>query len=564
VAGLKLGEIHDDRVQPAPAGRAPGRLTSLARGIWRDHRLITILVAVSIVPRVLASLAFRPALLTADSFLYMQEATHFQLGTIRPSGYSLLLALVRSLPSPLLVITTLQHLMGIGIAVLVYWLLRYWGLPAWGASLAAVPTLFDTREIALESYILPDTLFTLAVMVVVALLITKHAPRRWQCVAAGLLLAYVTVLRGNGLPLVVVAGAYLLTRRVGWRALAAGAAAFVLPVLGYVAVYHSQYGQFSISSSDGIFLWSRTTSFANCAIIKPPPRLAPLCPDRETSVASSGPAPPWSVSALLDAPVPNDFIWASDVWWRHDAHPGINSYNSKLGRQFAIAAIKAQPLDYLRVAGRDIMLVFLANDRPLTHQTMSFTVSPHIAALPAYYVADISAYAGTTSNTHLVQPYAYFMFLYQLPVYFPGIVFLLVVVTGLVGVVRNWRRWGGPQALPWALAAVSIVVPALVTQSLYRYSMVAIPLACVAAGLAFVRPGTEYAVAGAPADSGPAVAGAPTGSVQAARDSDGAGEGVGAGDGGGAAEDGRRTAPSGSAPAAATGPVAEAGEPEQP
>ena len=135
------------------------------------------------------------------------------------------------------------------------------------------------------------------------------------------------------------------------------------------------------------------------------------------------------------------------------------------------------------------MLVFLGNDRPQTHQTMSFTIQPHIPVLPSYYVTDIRGTRAITSNTHPVQPYAYFMFLYQLPVYFPGVVFLLVMMTGLAGVVRNWRRWGGPQALPWALAAVSIVIPALVTQSLYRYTMVAIPLACVAAGLAFARGG---------------------------------------------------------------------------
>jgi hypothetical protein len=523
------------------------------RALWHNHRLITILVAVSLVPRVLAPLAFRPALLTADSFLYMQEATQIRLGDIRPSGYSLLLWLVRPLPDSLLVITTLQHLMGIAVAVIVYGLLRYWGLPAWGASLAAVPTLFDTREIALESYILPDTLFTLAIMLVVALLMTKHRPRQWQCVLASLLLAYVTVLRGNGLPLAVVAAAYVLIRRVGWRAITAGAAAFVLPVLAYVAVYHTEYGQFNITTSDGIFLWSRTTSFANCAIIKPPPRLAPLCPDRETSIASPGPAPAWSVPAMLNAPSPADFLWAGDVWWRHDAHPGINAYNDKLGMEFALAAIKAQPLDYLRVSARDVMLVFLGNDRPQTHQTMSFTVRPHIPVLPSYYAADINRYAGTTSNTHPVQPYAYLMFLYQLPVYFPGIVFLLVIVTGLAGVIRNWRRWGGPQALPWALAAVSIVVPALVTQSLYRYTMVAVPLACVAAGLAFVRLDAEPVTAEAPPDSAPATSELASASHPAA--------GSGAAPGSDTAAGSRTSAPAGQT-AVASDSAMDAGERE--
>ena len=91
----------------------------------------------ALIPRVLAALAFRPALLTADSFLYMQGAVNGPLGVIRPSGYSFLLFFFKHLPHPLLLVTTLQHLMGIAIAVIVYALLRYWGLPGWGASLAA-------------------------------------------------------------------------------------------------------------------------------------------------------------------------------------------------------------------------------------------------------------------------------------------------------------------------------------------------------------------------------------------------------------------------------------------
>jgi hypothetical protein len=193
--------------------RALATLRRALPALWQRHRLFIIAAAISVVPRVLASLAFRPALLTADSFLYMQEATKVRLGDIRPSGYSLLLWLVKPLPAPVLVVTTLQHLMGIAIAAIVYGLLRYWGLPAWGACLAALPVLFDTREIALESYILPDILFTLAVMTVAALLITRSVPRRWQCVLAGLLLAYVTVLRGNGLPLAVVAAGPAARRR---------------------------------------------------------------------------------------------------------------------------------------------------------------------------------------------------------------------------------------------------------------------------------------------------------------------------------------------------------------
>jgi hypothetical protein len=508
VRDLRLNELDDAREQPATPARLPrprrgdwhpaAAVAAIPRGramrglgpkaLWRDHRLFTILVALSLVPRVLAALAFRPALLTSDSFLYMDEAARGTLGQIRPSGYSLLLDVLQPLPHPLLAVTTAQHVMGIGLAVIVYGLLRHWGLPAWGASLAAAATLFDPREIALESYILPDTLYNLMLLLAVALLLTKRTPRWWQCALAGLFVAYVSVLRGNGLPLAVIFAVFILIRRVGWRAVTAAAAAFAVPLLWYVVTFHAAYGQYNITDSDGIFLWSRTTSFANCAIIKPSPELAPLCPDREKSVAPSRPAPAWSVNALLGAPTPADYLWAPDAWWRHDKDPGINNYNNKLGLHFAIDAIEAQPLGYLRVTARDVMLVFVQNDRPLTKSTMSFTAAPHIARLPSFYAADEHRYAGTRSNTYLVQPFAYFLLLYQEPVYFPGVAFFLAVVAGLAGVLRKWRDWGGMAALPWALAAASIVLPAMLTQSLYRYTIVAIPLACIAAGLAFVKP----------------------------------------------------------------------------
>jgi len=487
-----------DSGQRRPRDTARAAVAAVSpRALWRSHRLFTVVVLLSLLPRILAASAFRPALLTADSFLYMRDAVNSTLGVIRPSGYSFFLRALEPFHS-LLLVTTIQHLMGVAIAIIVYGLLRYHGLPGWGATLAAAPTLFDTRQIALESYTLPDTLYCLVIMLAVAALLTRPTPRPWQCVAAGLLLAYASVLRGNGLPIAIVALAFMLVRRVGWRALAGAAAATAIPLIGYAAAYDHSYGQFNITSSDGIFLWSRTTSFANCAIIKPPPRLLPLCPDREAS-AQVPPAPAWSISSLLDSPTPADYLWASDAWWRHGAHPGINNYNDMLGRQFAIAAIKAQPLDYLRASGRDIALVFLATDRPVTHPTMSFTTAPHIPVLPPYYARDLRAYAHTTQNTHPVQPYAYFLFLYQLPVYFPGVVFFLVVLAGLAGVVRNWRRWGGPQALPWIIAAVSIVLPALLTQSLYRYTIVAIPLACLAAGLTFARRPAGPALASSPA-----------------------------------------------------------------
>jgi hypothetical protein len=465
--------------------------------LWAKHRLFSIALVLALIPRILEILGFRPALLTADSFVYMQEAVNHALGTIRPSGYSMFLTFFRILPHSLPYIVAVQHLMGLAIAVGVYALLRYWGLPGWGATLATLPTLFDTREIALESYILPDTLYCLVLLIIVALLITKRTPRPWQCVVAALLLAYVCVLRGNGILLVLVVGAFMLIRRVGWRTLTASLAVFAFPLLMYAVVFHGETGQFNLTSSDGLFLWSRTTSFANCKIIKPPADLRPLCPSAEKPTAVPRDAPPFSLSNDLIVNSPTEYLWASDAFWRTDSDPGFNAHNNALAMRFALLAIEKQPLSYLRVVSRDVLLTFIATDRPQDGYNMYLTPAPRIAHLPGFYVRYEKAFAGTTENTHTVNPFAQLMLDYQQPVYFPGVLFLLIVLAGLAGVIWNWRRWGGIQLLPCGLAVVSIVSPALLTQSLYRYAIAAIPLACIAAGLCFTRLHGGKAFAGA-------------------------------------------------------------------
>lgn len=85
---------------------------------------------------------------------------HPSPGPNHPAGYPLLLRFLEPFQSLLLVISV-QHLMGIVAAVVVYAVLRRWGLPAGGAVLAACPTLFDARQVALESAVLPDTLYAL-------------------------------------------------------------------------------------------------------------------------------------------------------------------------------------------------------------------------------------------------------------------------------------------------------------------------------------------------------------------------------------------------------------------
>ena len=353
------------------------------RSLWRNHRLFTVAALVSVVPRVIAALGFKPALLIQDSFSYMKQSVQLlPLAELRPEGYPLVLHLLQPFHS-LLLVTTLQHLMGIALGCVIYAVLRGRGLPAWGATLAAVPTLFDSRQIWLESSILPDTLFTLVLMIAVAILIVRPKPTVWQAVIVGLLVSWASVIRGNGAPVFVIILAFLLIMRVGWKVFVACLAAFVVPLAAYALIFFSEHGQLNITDSTGLFLWSRTMSFANCAVIKPPPSLVPLCPQNQPDHPTA-PAPPWSVPAVLGERTPADYLWAAGAWYRVDAHPGVNAYNNKLAMQFAERAILAQPADYLKTVGKEVLETFFATDRPTDYLAMQFTVAPHVNPMAPY------------------------------------------------------------------------------------------------------------------------------------------------------------------------------------
>src|SRR5262245_66619861 len=92
-------------------------------------------------------LGYRPAMLfRLDTFDYLWGAVHLSPNVVNPSGYSVFLWLLRPFHS-LLLVAALQHLIGLGVATMVYALARRYGLPAWGATLAAAPVLLDPAQI---------------------------------------------------------------------------------------------------------------------------------------------------------------------------------------------------------------------------------------------------------------------------------------------------------------------------------------------------------------------------------------------------------------------------------
>ena len=152
---------------------------------------------------------------------------------------------------------------------------------------------------------------------------------------------------------------------------------------------------------------------------------------------------------------------------------------------FAIRAILAQPTGYALSVSEDVALTFLDTDHSLifsTHLLRPTTVNYN------YQVDAATEYLG--HSTPLVskhgeavrQPYADFIHGYQSRLYFPGLVFALVIAAGFIGILMPSRRSGAAMLL-WASAAVMIILPSAEHTYNYRYALPAVPLACMAFAL---------------------------------------------------------------------------------
>jgi hypothetical protein len=507
----------------APARSRPGRLA----GWLRRHLLFAVALAAAAAARVLAMLGFRPAILVRPgSYFALLDATRPRPDPHDVGGYGLFLWLLRPLHS-VAAIVAVQHLIGLGVAVLIYVILRRHGAPGWAGTLGALPVLLDGREIVLEHTILAGTLATGLMVAALAVLLTGRAASAWRSATAGLLMGLSGLTRPAGLPLILLLALFLLISRAGWRRAGAAALAGLLPVAGYAAWFYAATGEPGLASSGGLFLWARTTSFASCTIIRPPADLLPLCPDRNPAVPGRLRPDPDDTATLLRQETPQDFLWARPDWpWRGvppGAVPGLGAFTparDRLAANFAMRAIRAQPLDYARVVGSGILLTFLHTDDagrfPARQPGLVTAGAPGgggserlvLAAYLGHSSSAVTALAGRAGPV-LQQPAAGILVRYQRVAYLPGLVLALALVVGLAALVLRRGR-AGPAALLWVSAVLVLVLPVAGYQFSYRYALPAVPLACMAAILAVTRrPGADPRGTPAPAPAAQAPAPAP-------------------------------------------------------
>ncbi len=442
-----------------------------------------------------------------DSYVYLGAALRLQPNLSKTTGYSLFLHALEPSHS-LTLVAGLQHLMGLAVAVMIYLLLRRSGVSGRWATIATLPVLLDGFVIEDEHMVMAEALFTFLVMLSMLLILWRSRIAWPVALLAGLLAGYAVTVRSEGLPVLVMFPVVLLVRGLrqdggwawrNWRAWLAAAAMAVgcaVPVAGYVVWFHSWWGSYTLSNSEGFYLWGRVSSFAECATVKPPASERAICP----SGAPSSRTPP------------GDYIWhAPQV--HHMANGGpVTAANDALLRDFAIRAVEAQPLGYLHAVLGGLALSVEWPRHPYPDPGTTYLYYFHLAPwkIPAdhSWVKGGTAYAdaaqyGHATPSRAVRPVAILIDGYERVVYTYGPLFGLIMIAGLGGVVRlrglrsrSPRLAWSPRAgsmLPWSTAVVLLVFPIAVADFDYRYLLPVLPFACLAAGLAFAPARTPAA-----------------------------------------------------------------------
>ena len=430
-----------------PAGSWP----AASRRLLRRHWLAAALLLAGLVLRVLTEIAYRPALLYIDSVKYLYNAWP---GT-DPVGYKVPLKAIL-LVGNLTTVATVQHLLGLAMAVVLYLVLLRRGCPRWLAAVAIAPVLLDAYQLQMEQTIMPDVWFEALIVAGLALLLWRPAPGIRTVLAAGLILGSSATFRQVGEILVLPAAAYVVIVPGAWRGRAGRAAAlcaaFALPILVYSGISFEQNGHFQLSHSGTSELYGRLAADADCATLKLPAYQRPLCPTaRQRALGPDG------LEHSAASPL-------------RDYAPPAGRQRSKVIASFNHKVLLQQPLRVIGGISGDALKLFAltrdtsAGDTPISrwqfqdrYPTYSPTITvnrQHVIVLGVQltpsggisYLKPLPASQGGRADA--VRPLAVFLRSYQLRGgYTPGPLLALAAIAALVGsasLVRRRRRTAGP------------------------------------------------------------------------------------------------------------------------
>ena len=461
----------------APAPTGPRELSG--RRAWvRRNRVFLVAMALAVAVRTVVMLAYSPGFIHSDArSTYLPLMDDLTPNQSRPVGYGVLIIRPASwFTHDVTLVVGVQHLLGLASGVLIYALLRRWGVRPWVATLAAAPLLFDAMQLVLEHTALSDTLFDFLVVAGIASLAWKSDLDSRYVFAGGLFLGASVTVRTVAEPLILAAVIFCLwmARRWGKRLIASAlvVAGFAIPVLAYATWYHQEHGVFALSEFTGKTLYLRSTSFVECPELDIPEYLRVLCP---TDPVGQRYDPTWYVFSskgnLQDLELPD----------------GVTEDEAL--RTFAKEALRAQPLDYLHTVWRDFMLNFKVER--IDYDEYSTAWKWTFITFDEEEVRNLDAplYPGHGGMLQANQPWSNILVQYERYAYLAGPLLLGCLVLGVVGVVapsRSDRR--GLRAVTFLVVASGtgmLLTPAVTAEFVWRYQLPAIALLPAGAALAY-------------------------------------------------------------------------------
>jgi hypothetical protein len=446
-------------------------------GVVRRHWPLLLLLAVGLALRVLALIAIYPGIWFTDSNGFLRAAASGTLETIRVSGYALFVApFLHGGSAGGLIIA--QHLIGLGIAVLLYALLRRRGVSRLLAVAAVVPAVLDAYLIQVEHTIMSETVFHAVLVGAFAVLLWNERPGWAALAASGALLGYAGVVRSVAMPLIAIFLLYVLVRRLGWHSIVVLAAGWAVVVGGYATLYDVQHGKFGFTDSGGRFLYGEVAPFIDCKRLPDlPANERVLCPPG--GVPQTPSAAMWSAqSPILKLPPGSDGVV----------------------RDFSVRVLRDQPARYVSTAARDFLHYFEPGHRTGRNDPSlgpwQFPAGPSHWHVPGYHGPIRPADGDPHGPQPVINPMvgephtnataSRILHDYQRWVFLTGPLLaacLLVVLAALVARRGAWRlRLDAAFMAVTVVASLAVVV--VVSMFSYRYGLTAVLLLPAAAALA--------------------------------------------------------------------------------
>jgi hypothetical protein len=320
----------------------------------REHAPLLTVVALGFLLRVYLFFAYRPiAAGFNDSITYLYTSKdHLFSDPWRMAGYPFFLRIVRYIVPQLRFLVGVQDALGLATGVLLYFSVRRVIGGRWLPVLPAAFFLLSGDYLLLEHSVLTETLYiffvTAALFGVIYAASTESQSRRRQLLLlalSGVSLGAASTVRTVAMPLIVFLALWLLVfGRPTWSGRAVSASALFAPaaavVVGYVVLQGSLTGFWGILPSGGWGTYGRVAPIANCRDFKPPSHTAFLCESTPT----------------MTRPGPGYYVYVGGPAIQHFGNPfQTNARGSRTLGRFARSVVLAEPLQYLREVGRDML-----------------------------------------------------------------------------------------------------------------------------------------------------------------------------------------------------------------